>query len=140
VTGVLALFLAVVFFSIDLPKWSELQREKLKYRTAIKDFFNKKYPDLYSFAFVLMCFVGFSLWESLIYYLLKKDFYEVARAVGGSGLFLCAIVLKARFNRIGTMNFWVFSGWVVLLGSWISGILFAPWLLFRWKRYQKTLV
>jgi len=136
----LAIFLLVLFWGIDLPSWTQLKNNKQNYFSYLRSFLNKKSPQLYSFVFVALCFLGFSLWESLIYFLIKKNAFEIPRAVVGTGLFLWAIVLKSKSSQKSQFNEnLIFLGWVLLLGSWFSGILFGPWLYYRRNTYLKEL-
>jgi hypothetical protein len=141
---VLAAFFVILNLVMRLSSLSEL-------RKWLRDLFKKQNPDQYSFVFVALCFLGFSIWESLLYFLFAQTWAEFPRIVLAS--LLAMAVTYANFLRKEKDNSnltfaWLVKNdgrlislgglsWVFFLGSWVSGLIFAPWLYFRWNKLTK---
>ncbi len=108
---------------------------------------------MYPFVFVLVCYLGFSLWESLLYFLFGVEREDFLRAALGSFFGVFALVAGADRQRskkglssILKLGDWgktkeaqlILGGvsWTVLLGSWVAFVVFAPCLAIRWKKLK----
>ena len=146
--------LAVFFAFTNLAMWTSEQSEVFR---QVKSFLSNRKSPLYPFVFVFLNFIGFSLWESFLYFLFGFEQGAVLRAVVGSTL--CLLGFLAGFNRgqvkkglqpVLTLGPWQKKteaqlllggvGWGVLLGAWGSMILFGPWLVLRWKKLQSEVI